>query len=277
MSNFTLVTSFVLKHVFVTVPVIASGMVVLPFVLPFIRKESEQLPKAFRWYDNHEVHLKDINNLGDDIDGLMGPRKYRIKIGALRADGSDNPNFGYFKRLWHRYNWLAIRNPAYYFQHAVVGHRMTYSVIVTSEHSDLYPNGPFAALLAQTTAENVASLYSKKEADGHVIDGIIEKKVASLRTRMGPMAQASNPVLEELIAAHYSVNERDRGREGWYFTKFHDMDTDKDFFEFYGVFRITKTRQLRLRLGHKVRDPRRRSEGYIAPTDLSILFPKVGE
>lgn len=73
-------------------------------VLLFVPKDKEYLPSAFRWWDNHERYFP--GNQSDD--GLSGPPEIRQKW--------SNPT-GWLAR----FNWLALRNPANYFQHRVLG------------------------------------------------------------------------------------------------------------------------------------------------------------
>lgn len=123
-----IICKYILRYVFCVFPVEIAGMLLLPFILPFVPKGQEQLPRMFRWFDNHESHLPD--NKHTDIDGLLGPTSERLKIGYFIA-GKEiapdihqltlNPDFGFFKLLMHRYRWIALRNPAYYFKFVVMG------------------------------------------------------------------------------------------------------------------------------------------------------------
>jgi hypothetical protein len=129
-----------LKYLCVALPVEISGILLLPFILPFIAKDKEFLPKWCRWFDNHEYHLKDING-HRDVDGLMGPTKERIKIGALveKLSGTIsyagknyevNEDFGLLKTALYRYRWIALRNPAYYFKFVVMGWHVVHPMVV---------------------------------------------------------------------------------------------------------------------------------------------------
>ena len=105
----------VIKHFltffFVLIPLQIAGILILPFILPFIHKDREYLPKSVRWFDNHEIYFKN-----KDLDGLAGPDYYREPRGIYP--------FGphkYWKLLYYRYTWLAFRNPVNYFQYKVLG------------------------------------------------------------------------------------------------------------------------------------------------------------
>jgi hypothetical protein len=77
-------------------------------VLPFVPKDKEVLPKAFRWFDNadaHVVHWKPVP------DGLCGDIPYRVR----RAEQ------GHTNLFWERYYWLALRNPMNYFSVKYLG------------------------------------------------------------------------------------------------------------------------------------------------------------
>ena len=83
------VARYVSRYMFLVLPVEAAGAVLLPFILPFVPKGQEQLPRFARWFDNHESHLP--NNKHTDIDGLLGPTSERIKIGYLRLIDAVDP------------------------------------------------------------------------------------------------------------------------------------------------------------------------------------------
>jgi hypothetical protein len=97
-----------LKHfltlLFVKLPVQVAGIPILAVVLLFGPRDKEYLPSAFRWWDNHERYFD--GNKSDD--GLSGPDYIRNKW-------SDPTGW------LARFNWLALRNPANYFQHRVLG------------------------------------------------------------------------------------------------------------------------------------------------------------
>lgn len=98
----------------VTIPLQLVGILMLPFILPFISKDSETLPSIFRWFDNAEIPL----GIGSQDDGLAGPKYYRDPAIAsykkfLFSD--------YLALLLCRYIWLAFRNPINYFQYKVIG------------------------------------------------------------------------------------------------------------------------------------------------------------
>jgi hypothetical protein len=57
----------------------------------------------------------------------MGPNVYREPRGLL---ASQNP--GYFKILFNRWWWLAIRNPAYYYKWYVVGENWRFNTMLKS-------------------------------------------------------------------------------------------------------------------------------------------------
>lgn len=120
-----------LKHIivllFVVIPLEIVGMIILPFVLLFVGKDKEQLPSLFRWFDNHETHLG-VN--GAD-DGLAGPPGYRLENGIYPYG-----EYNFFKNLWHRYYWLALRNPIYYFSYVVLGVNLSTLTEITSKEGD---------------------------------------------------------------------------------------------------------------------------------------------
>lgn len=101
------------------------GLIILAVVLPFIPRSAETLPKIFRWWDNNEIHVRD-----DGDDGLLGPPYYREERGT-----TDKYAISRFKLFYERYIWLALRNPANYFQYSVLGLKITGPVKV------LYDNG----------------------------------------------------------------------------------------------------------------------------------------
>jgi len=141
-----LIVKHILQYFFLVLPIEIAGIICLPFILPFIPKQREELPHVFRWLDNHEIHL-DIYNRFSNIDGLMGPWYYRldrgINVGYIsHSDGTVQritrrseiyeagvawqtvrfgENIGYWRRIWERYVWLALRNPCYYFKWKVMG------------------------------------------------------------------------------------------------------------------------------------------------------------
>lgn len=151
-----MLATLVVKHVFTyfikVLPVELAGIIILPFVLPFVSKNSEKLPRAFRWWDNHEIHLDEYNKFGN-IDGLMGPWYHRLDRGITVGTGVDKEGvthqvtsrnelyekgldidsvqfvevIGYGRRIWERYVWLAFRNPCYYYKWAVLGLQWTRS------------------------------------------------------------------------------------------------------------------------------------------------------
>lgn len=97
-----------LKHfltlLFIKLPVQLAGIPILAVLLLFVPKDREYLPKLFRWWDNHERYFE--GNKSDD--GLSGP--------------------DYIRNTWAqpcgwlaRFTWLALRNPANYFQYQVLG------------------------------------------------------------------------------------------------------------------------------------------------------------
>jgi hypothetical protein len=98
----------VFKHfltlLFIKLPIQLVGIPILAVVLLFVPHEKEYLPSAFRWWDNHERYFD--GNKSDD--GLSGPDYIRNKW----VDPT-----GWLAR----FNWLALRNPANYFQHSVLG------------------------------------------------------------------------------------------------------------------------------------------------------------
>lgn len=97
-----------IKHLlvffFIKLPVQLIGIPILAVLLLFIPKDVEYLPRLFRWWDNHERYTS--GNKSDD--GLSGPDYIRDKW--------RNPT-GWLAR----FNWLALRNPANYFQYFVLG------------------------------------------------------------------------------------------------------------------------------------------------------------
>lgn len=88
---------------FVCVPLMLIGMLLLPFVLPFIPKEQEFLPTWCKWFDNYS---------GAKEDGLSGDMPYRKARKAA----------GHTWLFWERYYWLALRNPINYFSYSKLGH-----------------------------------------------------------------------------------------------------------------------------------------------------------
>lgn len=129
---FRVIVRYFTTYVFCVLPVELAGMLLLPFILPFVPRGREQLPRFFRWFDNHEIHLPD--NGHTDVDGLLGPTSERVKIGYFIKDQEItpevytykvNPDFGFFKLIWHRYRWIGLRNPAYYFKYVVMGRKIT--------------------------------------------------------------------------------------------------------------------------------------------------------
>ena len=97
----------------VLTPLKLVGLLVLPWVLLFVPRDREYLPKLFRWFDNQEYHYA-IDKLDPEIDGLAGDKLYRSQRN-LRDDS------GFWKLWYERFIWLAIRNPVNYFQYAVLG------------------------------------------------------------------------------------------------------------------------------------------------------------
>ena len=92
-------------------PLQIAGIIILPFVLPFIPKKQEYLPKCLRWFDNHEYHYAYMHSV---VDGLAGSPKYRMQQG-LTEDSSA------LKLFYIRYKWLALRNAVNYFQYKMLG------------------------------------------------------------------------------------------------------------------------------------------------------------
>ena len=89
---------------FVKLPIQLLGIPILAVLLLFIPKNVEYLPRLFRWWDNHERYTSGNKN----DDGLSGPDYIRDKW--------RNPT-GWMAR----FNWLALRNPANYFQYCILG------------------------------------------------------------------------------------------------------------------------------------------------------------
>jgi len=124
-----------LKHVltllFISLPLQIVGIFLLPFVLPFVPKDTEVLPRWLRWFDNNHSHL----NLRENptiIDGLAGWPEYR----RVRGIYPQAP-YNFFKLLWGRYVWLAWRNPTNYFAYAVLGFTWPERVYIVSQSGDL--------------------------------------------------------------------------------------------------------------------------------------------
>lgn len=241
-----LIATFVVKYVLIVWPLALLGMIILPFVLAFVPRHKETLPRAFRWFDNHEAHIGHLND-NKDIDGLLGPTSERIKIGALNEDGTINESFGYLRLLWNRYRWIALRNPVYYFQHVVMGIRVTDDIIIEDEISDVYPDGLRTTYLDQYDT-------APEEVVGH---------------------STSKEYFESMQLKHYYVGEKAGYRKGWYYTTYKNIKTGKRHFEFYAVLPYGKTGYgLRLRVGVKVRNLRQRPFGYVVPTEMSITLAK---
>jgi len=97
-------TKHFLTLLFIKLPVQVAGIPILAVLLLFVPRDEEKLPDAFRWWDNHERYFP--GNQSDD--GLSGPPEIRNRW--------SNPE-GWLAR----FNWLALRNPANYFQHRVLG------------------------------------------------------------------------------------------------------------------------------------------------------------
>lgn len=89
---------------FIKLPVQLAGIPILAIALIFVPRDEEKLPDALRWWDNHERYTP--GNKSDD--GLSGPD-------YIRSKWSDSTGW------LARFNWLAIRNPANYFQYKVLG------------------------------------------------------------------------------------------------------------------------------------------------------------
>ena len=133
-----MLTKYILRSaftfLFIVLPVQLIGALLLPFVLLFIDKDQEHLPKAFRWYDNAEYYWKEAllvelflgrGHLESEIimetrlDGLAGPMKHRMENGIYPT-----ADYNRFKHLWHRYTWLAHRNAVNYFKYRPLGFRI---------------------------------------------------------------------------------------------------------------------------------------------------------
>ena len=97
-----------IKHLltffFIKLPVQLAGIPILAILLLVVPRDREYLPRMFRWWDNHERYFE--GNKSDD--GLSGPDYIRNKW--------RNPT-GWLARFY----WLALRNPANYFQYAYLG------------------------------------------------------------------------------------------------------------------------------------------------------------
>lgn len=108
----------IVKHLIIlfliVLPLQLIGMAVLAIVLPFIKKDTHNLPKYLKWFDNYEFYYQE--DLEDGLDGLAGPINYR-KQRNIYPYGKYN----YFKLLYERYIWLAIRNPVNYFKYSKLG------------------------------------------------------------------------------------------------------------------------------------------------------------
>ena len=101
-----------LTFVFVLLPLQVIGWIILPFILPFIPKEVEHLPKLFKIWDNHDYYYP--GQSGANIDGLAGFPKYRERYGMT----NDSSRWLLF---WVRYKFIGFRNPVNYFQYGVIG------------------------------------------------------------------------------------------------------------------------------------------------------------
>lgn len=110
----------IIKHLVVYLVIILPleliGLIVLLLVLPFLSKDREDLPRLVRWFDNHELYTK--QDIQDGIDGLAGDIPFRKKNNIYPYGP-----YNYLRNLWHRYNWLALRNPLNYFQYKVLGRK----------------------------------------------------------------------------------------------------------------------------------------------------------
>ena len=105
--------------VFIIGPLDLLGIVILPFVLVFLKRDALQLPKLFRFFDNYESYYMDHGSTA--LDGLSGPNYYRER------NSIDLENDPWYKIVWYRYNWLALRNPTNYFQYMYLGAKINYS------------------------------------------------------------------------------------------------------------------------------------------------------
>ena len=79
---------------FVLLPLMIAGAIILPFVLPFMAKDNYYLPFWLRWFDN--------------VDGYVGRD---TSVYHMICD------MGW----WARYKWLAWRNPINYFDYRALG------------------------------------------------------------------------------------------------------------------------------------------------------------
>lgn len=101
--------------ILILLPLELLGLIILPVILPFIPKDQEYLPCWLRWYDNHERYT--YQDTQDGIDGLAGDKYYRVKHKIYPY----TVNYSFWHLLWHRYLWLALRNPLNYFQYKYCG------------------------------------------------------------------------------------------------------------------------------------------------------------
>ena len=97
----------IIKHLLVLLlvklPIQFMGIPIVATVL-LLRPKVNRLPSLFKWWD-----------VGDELDrvyGLKGDLGYQAD---MIKKGYDPDGF------WSKFNWLALRNPANYFQHHVLG------------------------------------------------------------------------------------------------------------------------------------------------------------
>lgn len=132
-----LIAKQALTFLVVLLPLQIAGIIILPFVLPFVSKDKEQLPRFVRWFDNHESYYAFMHS---QIDGLAGSAKYRRQQG-LTEDSSA------LKLFYIRYKWLALRNALNYFQYKYLGLNWVvdgyeYKVVTTRGDSEVNEDFP---------------------------------------------------------------------------------------------------------------------------------------
>lgn len=119
-----------IKCLFILLPLMILGWILLPVLLLVIPPKREDLPALFRPWDNFS---------GPEVDGLAGDVPFRVKIGMGMAPAgvyrvSDllyTQTCGYWKLLWRRYVWLAWRNPVDYTKGKLLGYEFTKKIMVS--------------------------------------------------------------------------------------------------------------------------------------------------
>lgn len=154
-----------LKFLFIVLPLMVSGWVVLAVLLLFIPRNEIKLPFLFRWYDN--------------VDSYIG--RDTSVYEAVCAKG-----------WWARYCWMAWRNPINYAGYKLFGFQFTpdgfYSKVDSTQFSVGDTSAPGFRFIEYRQAEDVKPYYEYY---------LIKKWSATkcLRFRFGwKIANVSNPI-----------------------------------------------------------------------------------